>query len=456
MRILCRMVIDTRYEKLPSNIVDQSKRSILDTLAVTVGGSGMGGIETIVDFVKDKGGKPDSFIPFYGGKVPASEAGLAIGPMSRAMDFGDNHKDAMHCSEYILPALIAASGLKDKVSGEEFITAFAVGSEVLVRIGIGFQASKSLASGRDGGHFIFGCVAAVGKLLGLSLNELEMAQGIVSEMTQPHSGLMYNPPTDMIRGHHGFICQDAINACLLAQRGMTGPVTGVLSTSGGYPGFIQWETNIDALTDELGQKWEMTNLMMKHYPCVATTQGAIDSLLGQMQEFDFDANDIASIDIDIDSTGASFITTTEGKETQWNPVTVHDCQFSIPYGLATAAYTGDLFLDSYSEAARSRSDVRELMARIKVVGDDTLPKRAGRLHTTTTAGETHSTEYLHPKGHPNNPLTNQDLIDKFKKCSKYCAYSLNATTIDSVTRAILELETIDDVVSALIAPLTPR
>ena len=121
---LCRIVVDTKYEHLPSNVINHGKHCILDTIAVTIGGSAMEGIPAVVDLVKERGGKPESTIPFYGGKVPASEAALAIGPMSRAMDFGEIHEEAGHCSEYIVPTLMAAAGLKDKMTGKEWLTAF--------------------------------------------------------------------------------------------------------------------------------------------------------------------------------------------------------------------------------------------------------------------------------------------------------------------------------------------
>ncbi|MFC2004541.1 MmgE/PrpD family protein, partial [Chloroflexota bacterium] len=299
MRTLCRVVIDTKYEDLPGNVVNHAKQVILDTIAVTIGGSAMEGIPAIVDLVKDKGGKPESIIPFYGGKVPASEAGLAIAPMARAMDMGNTHEEAGHNSEYTLPALLAATGLKDKVTGKELITSFVVGQEVLIRIGTAFKSvSKALVHGRNSGHFIFGCVAAVGKLLNLSLDELEEAEGIASEMTQPHSPLMYHPATLMIRVHHGFICQDSINACLLAKRGITGPRRGVLTAPSGYLGFAKWETDIGALTEGLGEEWEMTNLAIKPYPSVVFTHTAIDGILEQMEEYNFKADDIVNIDIE--------------------------------------------------------------------------------------------------------------------------------------------------------------
>lgn len=178
MRLLCRMVIETGYDDLPPDVLDSAKRTILDTLAVTMGGSAMEGIDAFVSLVTDKGGKPESVIPFYGHKVPAAEAALAIGPMSRAMDFGDVHTMAGHCSEYILPVLLAAIGLKGKVSGKEFLSAFILGSEVLLRAGLFARPGASLSVGSSqGGNYIFGCVAAVGKLLGLHEEELLDAPG---------------------------------------------------------------------------------------------------------------------------------------------------------------------------------------------------------------------------------------------------------------------------------------
>lgn len=457
MNMLCRMVIDTAYESLSSTISTHAKHAILDTLAVTIGGSALEGVRTVVEFVKDKGGRPESYIPIYGGKVPASEAGLAIGPMSRAMDFGDLHMIAGHCSEYVLPALLAAVGLKKRVTGKEFITAFVVGSEVLIRTGLFATPGKSLSVGRDGGHYIFGTVAAVGKLLGLSLDELLTAQGIAAEMTQPHSALMYHPPTLMIRIHHGFVCQDAINACLLAKRGITASRTGVLTGPGGYSSFISWDKNPDrnVLTDGLGREWKQVELTRKRYPIAGSASTPIDGLLRQMREHSIRAGDIARIQVDLDSRLAERVTKPSARDAQWNPQTVHDCQFSVPYGLAIAAYTGDVFVDSYTPEMRFRKDVRDLMTRIELVADAQLPPYAARINTTLTNGEKFMDEFLYPSGHPKRPLTELELIDKFRKCARYSAVSLSAQATQSVIDSVLKLEGVPDFSNAVIAPLTP-
>ena len=455
MKQLCEMVVETSYSDLPEEVLQHASRSLLDTLAVTIGGSAMDGISDVVDFVREKGGKAESLIPVFGGKVPASEAGLAIGPMARAMDFGDMNMVASHCSEYILPSLLAALGLRGQVSGKEFLTAYVLGQEVLIRVGTAIQAIEDLSrTGGVGGHYIFGCVAAIAKLLGFTSDELEEAQGIAFTMTQPHLGLIYRPPTLMIRVHHGFVCQDAINACLLARRGITGPRNAILSAQTGYLSYARWETDIDAATRDLGIRWEATNIMMKRYPCVASTQGAIDALLKQMEVHGFAAADISWIEMEVDVDYGAFIATKAGREMTWNPKTVKECQFSSPYGLAVAAHTGDLFLDSYSQEMRERQDVRDLMAKMSITERADLPKRVVNLTTKLVDGRQFSREQVFPKGHQNNPLTNQDIVEKFRRCAAYSVFPLSSDVIDSVVESVFRLEAVDDFSSTIVSPIT--
>lgn len=455
MSTLCRMVINTNYDDLPCNVINFAKYSILDTIGGTIGGSAMEGIPAVVDLVKSKGGKPESEIPFYGGKVPASEAALAIAPMARAMDFGQVHPaGGSHCTEYVLPALLAATGLKGKVTGREFLTAFAVGQEVLIRVGMAFKAHSGGAPlGRESGHYIFGVVAAVGKLLSLGQEKLENAEGIARTMTQPHDLAMYSPATLMVRVHHGFVCQDAINACLLAKRGITGPRQEVMAGPKGYLGFAKWETNPDALTNGLGKKWEMLDAEIKPYPSCKGTHTSIEGIIAQMEEHNFKAEDIAAIELDEGSGNWYFAC--QPKEVRWNSQTVAECQFSVPYLVATAAYDKHIFLDSYTPQARTRKDVRELMTRIAAREDKTLPLFGARVNTTLKNGKKYSEECLYAKGSSENPLTEAELIDKFRRCVPYSVYRIHDDVVDSLIKAILNLEEVHDIVNAVIVPLTP-
>lgn len=454
MATLSRMALGLRYEDLPPQVIRHAKHSLLDAIAVTIGGSAMEGVPAVVDLVKDKGGKPETVLPFYGGRVPASEAALAIGPMPRAMDCGELHEEAGHIGEYIVASLLAATGLKPRVTGREFLEALVAGQETLIRIGMAYRLiSQAVKTGDCGGHYVFGAVAAVGRLLGLSQDELENAQGIARTMTQPHTMAIYAPATLMVRMHHGLVCQAAITACQLARKGITGPRSQVLLGPMGYLARASWETHPEALTDQLGQRWEMENVIAKGYCACYFSHSSIDGILSQMREHGFAAQDIAAIHLEVSAPG--WKATCEPQDTKWSPRTVPECQFSLPYVVAIAALDRQVFLQSYTPEARARQDVRALIGRITAAVDPSLPEWGARVSTTLHDGRRFAGEFLYVKGHPKNPFSEQDFIDKLRLCVPWSAYPLSDAAVDALAHDILNLEQVDDVVRALLLPLTP-
>ncbi|RZL87686.1 MAG: MmgE/PrpD family protein [Variovorax sp.] len=454
MATLSRMTLGVGYEQLPAQVIKHAKHALLDAVAVTIGGSGMDGIPGIVDLVKDNGGKGETVLPFYGGRVPATEAALAIGPMPRAMDCGDLHEEAGHISEYIVASLLAATGLRPKVSGKEFLAALVVGQEIIIRTGMAYRLiSQAVKTGDCGGHYIFGAVAAVGKLMGLSQDELENAQGIARTMAQPHSMAIYAPATLMVRVHHGLVCQAALTACQLARKGITGPRQQVLLGPTGYLGRARWETRPEALTQALGQRWEMEDIITKGYSACYFSHSSIDGILDQMRTHGFEAGEIARIHLEVSL--PSWRAVCEPQDKKWHPQTVPECQFSLPYVVAIAALDKRVFLQSYSSEARARQDVRELMGRITAAEDASLPDWGARVSTTLRDGRRFTQEYVYVKGHPKNPFGEQDFIDKFKMCVPYSVYPLSEPVVNALIHDILNLEHVDDVVSALLLPLSP-
>ncbi|MDF3307447.1 MmgE/PrpD family protein [Rhodococcus koreensis] len=454
MSTLCRMAVQTDYDDLPAEVVRHAKHTLLDCMAVMIGGSGMDGIPAIVDLVKDKGGAPQSVLPFYGGRVPAAEAALAIGPMPRAMDCGDLHEEAGHISEYIVASLLAATGLRPDVTGKEFLTALVVGQETLIRVGSAYKVISTAVKSHDcGGHYIFGAVAAVGTLLGFSQELLENAQGIARTMTQPHTMAIYAPATLMVRVHHGLVCQSAITACLLAEKGITGPRREVLTGPNGYLRTARWETDPEPLTRDLGERWETTNITTKGYSACYFSHSSIDGILDQMRTHGFGPDDIATVHIDVSTSGWRAVC--EPTDVKWHPRTVPECQFSLPYAVATAAIDKSVFVQSYTDEARQRRDVRDLMSRISAAEDPSVSDWGARLTTTLRDGRTITTEHVYVKGHPNNPFAEQDFVDKFRKCVPYSVHPLDEQVVDTMIHDVLYLDKVDDVVASLLLPLTP-
>lgn len=451
----CRMVNEVKYEDIPPEVVTFAKYVILDTLAAIIGGSGMDGIKPVIDLVKDKGGKPESNIILYGGKVPASEAGMAIGPMSRSLDWAPIHLEAMHNSEYTLPALLAAVGLKEKVTGKEFLTAFIMGQEILIRIGNAFRPTDAVSKGRGHGHYIFGSVAAVGKLLELNQEQLTNAEGISRSMTQPHDMAAFHPVTHMVKVHQGFICQDSINCCLLAEKGITGPHDEVLVGERSYLGFAKWETHPQKLLEGLGKKWESAQLEFKPFPGCKSVTASVIATWDIMEKDNLSIDDIDKIEVALPT--LSFEMLQGPIKQKLNPKDEYECQFSLPYILATAVIDKEILPKSYQALARARKNVKVFMPKVSYFTEDGLESWSSKVTVILKEGKKITKMCLPSeiKGSLENQLEEKDFIGKFKNCVPYSVYPLSEDTVDTLIDTIINLEKCDDFVKDVVLPLTP-
>jgi len=177
---LVKHVVHTKYEDLTDEAIDYAKKSILDMIGVCIAGSTAEGCKEIVDLVKEWGGKEESTIWIFGGKVPATLAGLVIGTMARARDFGDvRDGGGGHISEYVFPPLFPVAERQRQVSGKDFITALALAQDLGLRI-VFSMPHIDLARTRIGGfpHVMFGITAGVARLAGLDEDTMMNAMGI--------------------------------------------------------------------------------------------------------------------------------------------------------------------------------------------------------------------------------------------------------------------------------------
>lgn len=450
-----RMVTEMGFEDIPEEVVQYAKWIILDTIGAMIGGSAMDGVPQVVESVKENGGKPESHIILYGGKVPAAEAGMAIGPMARAVDWSAIHLEAMHTSEHTLPTMMAALGLKDKVNGKDFITAFVLGQEVLVRIGNAWKPTLAVASGRSNGHYIFGAAASAAKLLDLTEEELLNAFGIVRSMTQPHDMAAFHPITHMVKVHHGFICQDAINACKFAQKGITGPKDQVITGQRGFLGMAGWPTEPDELWKDLGVHWDQIYLESKTFPGCKSTTTAVFGIWKICEENNLKMEDIAKIECYMPQVSCEMLAGPD--EVKLNPKDEYECQFSLPYMLATALYDGEILPKSYKKEARIRQAIREFMPKVTLdLKDGLKPWSTEMLVTTVDGKEIHLISNPEDiRGSLQNPFSEEDYIEKFRSLVPYSVYPLSDEVVDTLIDTILNLEKSEDIVKDLILPLTP-
>lgn len=452
---LAEMVVNTRYEDIPADVIDIAKKVIFDTIAVTIAGSNWEVSPQIAELVQEWGGKPESTVLVYGYKVPAPSAAFANGVMARAIDMGDVHELSGHVFENIIPPLLSAVGMKKtKTTGKDFIIAAIVGAEVSVRAAaaIGLPSHTRIGVPGEFQNSMTGA-ASVARLMGLSIEETWTALGICYSVHAAAEMQKYAEGTQMARVQHSFASDTAIKAPLLAQRGITAPKGIFLGVPGGILRHLPYDDfNPDYLTDGLGKKWFFAETSLKPYASCKFTHSYADAMIGVMKTHKFDHKEIASIHC-VGSEGSRM--TIEPKEAKWNPETVAEACFSAPYVVATAAIAGKVFLDDFTDQEMKRSDKRELMKHITVGIDAGRSNFDGfTVEVTLKNGKKFSNTSQYVLGHPKNPMGWDDVTEKFWRCVPYAAREISKSKLQRVVELCTNLDQATDI-TELIESLIP-
>ena len=438
-------IVNTGYEDLPSEVVDHVKKLFLDTLGIMVGGSSQESIPEIVRLVRGWRGRKESTIPVYGGKVPCPNAAFAAGPMARALDMGDIPPQACHISEYVVPALLPAVGLAGNVGGKEFITAYALGAELGSRLGNACQAMEApYAAGRDPQFGIFEATAAVGKLLGLDKERMLNALGIAYHLMITTDLPMYLENTLMVRVHHGFVCQNAINAVLMAKIGVTGAHK-VFTGKGGFFDLIYfWESDYEPLMENLGKIWELLKIAFKLYACCYCSHSSINGALSLVHKNEIDVDNISKISIELDP--GSLMTVCEPHDVCWNPRTAIEGQFSLPFAISTALIKKRVFIDDFTPGELQNKDVRTLIQKVEARAKKALAGFESVVTINLTDGKKHTqkTTIDEIRGAFLNPVGWEDVIEKFRSFRSYCAVEIPHENMDKIIDRCKNLETVDN------------
>src|SRR5579863_669837 len=134
--MMAEFASNATYESLPLNVVEISKRVLLDTIGVMLAASTLeAGVLPIIKLVKEGGGNEESSIIAFGGKVPCWNAAFANGALSHALDYSTTDSRGVAPGGATVPAALAMGERIPHTSGKQLITAIAVGNEVLMRIG---------------------------------------------------------------------------------------------------------------------------------------------------------------------------------------------------------------------------------------------------------------------------------------------------------------------------------
>jgi 2-methylcitrate dehydratase PrpD len=163
--------------------------------------------------------------------------------------------------------------------------------------------------------------------------------------------------------------------------------------------------NWAALTDGLGDTWELAQNAIKPYPCGFVIHPFLDCVLDWRRRHASDTIErvvLRGNPLLSDRTDRPDIST--GAESQ----------VSVQHAVAAALVLGQAGLDQFTDGCAHDPAVVEMRRRIEVVRDATIPTIAAEVELRTTAGRTHRLSTAAARGSPTNPMSDRDIEEKLR------------------------------------------
>ena len=438
---LAKFCIESCYDDLPDPVVDKAKYFTLDFVGVASRGSVTESSRVMYELVRELG-KSHKGAAIIGTEMRAvaQYAALANGTSAHAIEMDDvNNEASLHPAVTNLPVAWALAELND-TDGRKFIEAIVLGYEVTIRLGKALGPAEHY---RRGFHptatcGAFGATVVAGKVLGLSEPQLINALGIVGSMA---SGTMECLSEDAWtkKMNPGWSAHNGIIASLMAKKGFRAPST-IIEGDHGFLNMGSDTPKPQKATEGLGQSYEIVKTSIKPHACCRYKQGPIDAILKIVRENDIKPQDVKSVTLGILKAGIPFVV--EPKAVKYNPKSLIEAQFSMPFGAAVALLNGKAGLDEYVPENWESPKIRRMMERVTCVEDKEIEKDfpekwPATAKIATRDGKSFSAKIDYPKGDPANPLSWNELIEKFHKLSKRV---FSKTRRNEVTKRIEHLE----------------
>jgi len=351
-------------------------------------------------------GKYPGRVLCFGDRLPAESAAFINAAMIRNLDFNDRYPGG-HPSD-CLGALLALTGAVN-ANGKDFLTSMIVAYEIFARLS---DATALSRRGWDQGYAIaIATAAGVCNLLKLSKEVTAHAVGIAAASNLPLRVTRSGELTPWKNAATAYAARNGLFTALLAAEGMSGPGNAFDGRNG------LWEKVTGpfelAPFHNQGGAYLTPRVQLKYWPIETNGQAAVWAALELRSKVS--PNDLKEIEV----LTSKFTWFEIGSEPEkWDPKTRETADHSLPYIFARALMDGPIRVSSFTDEAVRDASLRPLMAKIKVIPDESIDallpeKTLIRVLAMTLDGARHCVEVVNPLGHPDNPMQDRHIEEKF-------------------------------------------
>jgi 2-methylcitrate dehydratase PrpD len=389
--------------QLPEPVAQEARRSLFNVLGTSIGAATHPGVDAILAAARELGVAEIAPVPGRRERVDAHFSALATGFAGHVDDFDDTHlATVIHPAASVLAVLTALTP-ETKPRGARALTAFALGCEAQLRVGVSISPEHYDRGWHITGTCgVIGCAVTAALLLGLDETQLSEAVSIAASMFVGQREAFGT----MTKAYHaGKAAANGIAAARLAQHGQRATAQ-IFEAPGGYSHSLSTKVDFALMNEEFGSRWELLFNTYKPYPCGIVAHPAIDGGLALATQID----DIHSID------AITLRCHPLVPELMGNPQPKDGLQarFSAIHGVAAALCDGQVGLAQYDDARVVQDDVKALRAKTTLAPDAAVKRDEAFIEAHLKNGATVKHHVEHARGSLARPLTDDELMDKVR------------------------------------------
>ncbi len=410
-----------------SDAVDaEAHRTFLNWLGCAIGAVQHEAPQAAIKACQVLGGAAQASVLGGSQKLDMASAALVNGISSHTFDFDDTHlKTIIHPAGPVASALLALAE-HTGATGRELIDALVLGIDVACRVGnMMYPDHYDRGWHITGSTGTLGAAAACARLLKLSEHQTQMALGIAASQPigmREQFGTMTKP------FHPGGSARAGLMSALLAREGFTASPRAIEAPRG-MSQTISVKNDWSEITEELGQRFEISFNSYKPFACGIVIHPAIDGCVQLRNAHGLKASDIARVDLKVHS----LVLELTGKKTPQDGL---QAKFSVFHSCAAGLINGKAGEDEYHDHFVQSTEVIALRDKVHAAVDPAINEDQVDATITLHDGRVLHHFVEHAIGSMTNPLTDTMLNQKFTDLVSPVLGSTRAAQLISHSRGI--------------------
>lgn len=420
MQNISDIFIDNLYkivhDGIPEKVHEQAKLCLIDYVACAIGGSKMTGVESerFFNIVKTQGG--NVAVIGFDYETTLHNAAFIQAMNVHATELDDGHRLGMiHLGASILSALLPMAEV-EHLTIDDVLLGVVVGYEAAIRTAMAMQPSHKVRGYHTSGTCgTIGSAMAIATAMRLSKDGMKTA---LSAATASAAGLLelQEDESQMKPFNLAQAAVGGITAAYAAKTRYVGPDDPI----GGKRGLLavmSENPNLEPLRNFDIVPFEIMRIYRKPYAACRHCHPAIEAALWIKNSQGIQVSDIATIDVDTYKLAVGGHDHTDIKG-------VASAKLSTPFSVALALTKNSANLMDFNQGTVNDTAILDLTKRVKVHVNEELTswspqKRAAIVKITTIDGKEFSREVDYPKGEPENPMTEKEVIGKYRDMAAY-------------------------------------